>query len=47
LAFQVQLKEGETLLDIGCGWGTLLRHAAKEYGAEATGVTLSSEGKIW
>ena len=42
---KVQLKKGETFLDIGCGWGTLVRHAAREYGAKATGVTLSSEGK--
>jgi len=44
---KLMLKEGETLLDIGCGWGTLLRHATKNYGASATGVTLSIEGKIW
>ena len=42
---KVQLQEGETFLDIGCGWGTLVRHAAREYGAKATGVTLSQEGK--
>jgi cyclopropane fatty-acyl-phospholipid synthase-like methyltransferase len=35
------LKPGETLLDIGCGWGTLAIHAAKYYGVQATGVTLS------
>lgn len=37
------IKEGETLLDIGCGWGTLIFTAAKEYGVKATGVTLSEE----
>jgi len=42
---KLQLKKGETLLDIGCGWGTLVRHAAREYDAKATGVTLSKEGK--
>jgi len=42
---KLQLKKGETMLDIGCGWGTLVRHASREYGAKATGVTLSSEGK--
>lgn len=44
---KLMLKKGETLLDIGCGWGTLLRHAKREYGAEVTGVTLSREGKIY
>lgn len=42
---KLQLSEGERFLDIGCGWGTLLRHAAREHGASATGVTLSAEGK--
>merc|ERR1719201_2988843 len=36
-----------TFLDIGCGWGTLVRHAAKKFGAKATGVTLSAEGAAW
>eukprot|EP01061_Rhynchopus_euleeides_P042998 TRINITY_DN7502_c0_g1_i1.p1 TRINITY_DN7502_c0_g1~~TRINITY_DN7502_c0_g1_i1.p1 ORF type:complete len:450 (+),score=215.37 TRINITY_DN7502_c0_g1_i1:72-1421(+) len=44
---KVHLKKGETFLDIGCGWGTLTRHAAKEYGAKSTGVTLSVEGAAW
>lgn len=38
---KLQLKPGERLLDIGCGWGTLARHAAREHGVDATGVTLS------
>lgn len=42
---KLQLKEGERFLDIGCGWGTLTRHAVREYGAVGTGVTLSAEGK--
>lgn len=37
------LKPGMTLLDIGCGWGSLMRHAAKHYGAICTGVTISKE----
>lgn len=37
------LSEGDTLLDIGCGWGELIIAAAKEYKAKATGITLSSE----
>lgn len=38
---KLRLKPGEKLLDIGCGWGTLVRHAAKYYGVDATGVTIS------
>merc|ERR1719367_625586 len=44
LCDKLMLTEGETLLDIGCGWGTLLCHAAKHYGAQSMGVTLSVEG---
>ena len=47
LCEKVHLKPGMTFLDIGCGWGTLVRHAAKEFGATATGVTLSAEGAAW
>ncbi len=32
---------GNRLLDVGCGWGSLILHAAKHYGVRATGVTLS------
>jgi cyclopropane-fatty-acyl-phospholipid synthase len=35
------LQPGDRLLDIGCGWGALVIHAAKHYGVEAHGVTLS------
>lgn len=38
---KLRLQRGERLLDIGCGWGGLLRFAAREYGASAVGVTLS------
>jgi len=40
---KLRLKPGERLLDIGCGWGTPLMHAAREYGVDALGVTLSSK----
>jgi sphingolipid C9-methyltransferase len=40
---KLKLAPGERLLDIGCGWGTLVRHAASYYGVDATGVTLSKE----
>ena len=35
------LKPGQRLLDIGCGWGSLVLHAAAHYGVQALGVTLS------
>ncbi|MFI9017165.1 class I SAM-dependent methyltransferase [Streptomyces griseus] len=37
------LKKGDRLLDVGCGWGSMAIHAAREYGAQVTGVTLSRE----
>jgi cyclopropane-fatty-acyl-phospholipid synthase len=37
------LAEGMRLLDVGCGWGGLVIHAAREYGVEAVGITLSHE----
>lgn len=37
------IQPGETLLDIGCGWGTLILTAAKEYKVKAKGITLSEE----
>ncbi len=38
---KLRLAEGERLLDIGCGWGSLAIHAATQYGVTAVGVTLS------
>ncbi len=38
---KLALREGERLLDIGCGWGSLPIHAATHYGVSAVGVTLS------
>lgn len=40
---KLNLQPGDTLLDIGCGWGTLVAFAAKNYGVNATGVTLAKE----
>jgi cyclopropane fatty-acyl-phospholipid synthase-like methyltransferase len=42
VAQKIQLKPGERLLDIGCGWGTLVAHMAEKHGADATGVTLAA-----
>ena len=38
---KLRLKSGERLLDLGCGWGSLIIHAAREYGVHALGITLS------
>jgi cyclopropane-fatty-acyl-phospholipid synthase len=38
---KLRLSEGERLLDVGCGWGSLVMHAAAHYGVSAVGVTLS------
>jgi cyclopropane-fatty-acyl-phospholipid synthase len=41
------VQPGERLLEVGCGWGTLAREAAAEFGATVTGVTLSTEQLAW
>jgi len=38
---KLRLKQGDRLLDIGCGWGALVLHAVQNYGVEAVGITLS------
>lgn len=43
---KLRLKEGDRLLDVGCGWGGMVRYAARR-GVRATGVTLSSEQTEW
>ncbi|MGP3922266.1 class I SAM-dependent methyltransferase [Streptomyces sp. 8N616] len=40
---KLALKPGDRLLDVGCGWGSMVLHAAREYGAAAVGITLSTE----
>jgi len=44
---KLRLKPGDRLLDIGCGWGALVVHAAERYGAEVVGITLSEEQARW
>jgi cyclopropane-fatty-acyl-phospholipid synthase len=38
---KLALEKGERMLDVGCGWGSLAIHAAREYGVSVTGITLS------
>lgn len=40
---KIELKSGMTLLDIGCGWGSLMKYAAENYGVTCVGITLSQE----
>jgi cyclopropane-fatty-acyl-phospholipid synthase len=47
IARKLDLQSGQRLLDVGCGWGGMVRHAAKEYGVKALGVTLSREQATW
>lgn len=44
---KLDLKTGDRLLDMGCGWGGMVRHAAEHYGVRALGVTLSREQAAW
>ncbi|KAI6784822.1 uncharacterized protein J7T54_007915 [Emericellopsis cladophorae] len=41
------LQKGDKMLDIGCGWGALVRYASENYGASATGVTLGRNQTAW
>jgi cyclopropane-fatty-acyl-phospholipid synthase len=51
VARKLDLRPGMRLLDVGCGWGGMVRHAVKHYGVRAIGVTLSREqaafGREW
>lgn len=43
VARKLALRPGQRLLDVGCGWGSMVIHAAREHGADAVGITLSQE----
>jgi cyclopropane-fatty-acyl-phospholipid synthase len=40
---KLKLSEGQRLLDVGCGWGSMILYAARNHGVHATGITLSAE----
>lgn len=44
---KLRLRSGDRLLDIGCGWGSLVLYAAAAYGAQAVGITLSEPQADW
>lgn len=44
---KLELKPTDTLLDIGCGWGTLTAYAAKNFGCDVTGITLGKNQTIF
>jgi cyclopropane-fatty-acyl-phospholipid synthase len=43
---KLRLKAGDRLLDVGCGWGSMVRYAARQ-GVKSTGITLSAEQAAW
>jgi len=47
VARKIGLKPGMRLLDVGCGWGGMVMHAARRYGVRALGVTLSEQQAAW
>jgi cyclopropane-fatty-acyl-phospholipid synthase len=44
---KLHLQPGQRLLDVGCGWGTMVFHAAAHYGVNVLGVTLSRQQAEW
>jgi cyclopropane-fatty-acyl-phospholipid synthase len=47
VARKIGLRPGMRLLDVGCGWGGMVMHAARHYGVRALGVTLSRRQAEW
>jgi cyclopropane-fatty-acyl-phospholipid synthase len=47
LCRKLRLRPGQHLLDIGCGWGALVIHAARHFGVRAEGITLSERQAEW
>jgi cyclopropane-fatty-acyl-phospholipid synthase len=47
LCRKLRLQPGQRLLDIGCGWGAFVVHAAKHFGVHAVGITLSRRQAEW
>ncbi len=47
VARKIGLRPGMRLLDVGCGWGGMVMHAAREYGVKALGATLSEQQASW
>src|SRR6201993_2748591 len=47
VARKIGLKPGMRLLDVGCGWGGMVMHAAREYGVKALGGPLSEQQALW
>jgi len=43
LCKKMQLESADRLLDVGCGWGSMMRYAAEEYGVDAVGITVSEK----
>lgn len=44
---KLDLQPGRRLLDVGCGWGSMIIHAAREYGVHAVGVTISAQQRSY
>ena len=44
---KLQLRPGQRLLDVGCGWGSLAAYASRHYGVEVLGITVSVQQACW